>query len=49
MLSADEASAVFAGHDARSALESLARRGLAYRSPESGRVHALSRLVRHLM
>lgn len=49
MLSADEVSDVFAAHDARAALESLGRRGLAYRSPESGRVHALSRLVRHLM
>jgi len=34
--------------DAR-ALESLLARGLAFRSPQSGRVHALSRLVAHLM
>jgi hypothetical protein len=37
-----------AGHDER-ALESLLARGLAFRSPQSGRVHALSRLVAHLM
>lgn len=36
------------GQDAR-ALESLLARGLAFRSPQSGRVHALSRLVAHLM
>ena len=36
------------GHDVR-ALESLLARGLAFRSPQSGRVHALSRLVAHLM
>ena len=34
--------------DAR-ALESLLARRLAFRSPQSGRVHALSRLVAHLM
>jgi hypothetical protein len=34
--------------DAR-ALESLLARGLAFRSPQSGRIHALSRLVAHLM
>lgn len=31
------------------ALDSLLARGLAFRSPHSGRVHALSRLVAHLM
>ena len=31
------------------ALESLLQRGLAFRSPQSGGVHALSRLVAHLM
>jgi hypothetical protein len=36
------------GQDAR-ALESLLARGLAFRSPQSGRIHALSRLVAHLM
>lgn len=36
------------GDDAE-ALESLLSRGLAFRSPQSGRVHALSRLVAHLM
>ena len=39
---------VLQGQDAR-ALESLLARGLAFRSPQSGRVHALSRLVAHLM
>lgn len=32
-----------------SALESLVARGLVFRSPESGRIHALSRLVQHLL
>lgn len=36
------------GQDQR-ALESLLHRGLAFRSPHSGRIHALSRLVAHLM
>lgn len=31
------------------ALDSLVRRGLAFRSPQSGRVHALSHLVAHLL
>lgn len=39
---------VFDGDDL-DALTSLARRGLVFRSPESGRLHALSCLVAHLL
>ncbi len=40
----------FLGSDVdRAALTSLLGRGLAFKSPSSGRVHALSRLVEHLM
>lgn len=45
----DEVGAI-AAHDVDvQALESLLARGLAFRSPQSGRIHALSRLVSHLM
>lgn len=49
MLAQDDVPRLFAADPERAALDSLARRGLAFRSPESGRVHALSRLVEHLM
>lgn len=35
--------------DQRDALSSLVRRGLVFRSPQSGRIHALSHLVEHLL
>ena len=35
--------------DDRAAFERLVERRLVFRSPLSGRVHALSRLVKHLM
>ena len=49
MVTAEEVPVLFGGADERAALDSLTRRGLAFRSPESGRIHALSRLVEHLM
>lgn len=45
----DELDALFDGAEEREALASLLARGLIFRSPDSGRVHALSRLVEHLM
>jgi hypothetical protein len=45
----DEIEELFPGEEDRAALDSLRGRGLVFQSPESGRVHALSRLVRHLM
>ncbi|HSH76657.1 MAG TPA: hypothetical protein VLA09_13300 [Longimicrobiales bacterium] len=48
LMSADEIIQVAAAEADREALESLLTRRLAFRSPVSGRVHALSRLVRHL-
>lgn len=45
----DDVSGVFDTDGERAALASLSRRRLAFRSPVSGRVHALSRLVQHLM
>lgn len=44
----DEAE-IFADGAERAALGSLIRRGLAFRSPQSQRVHALSHLVAHLL
>lgn len=44
----DEVEGVF-DEDERGALGSLVRRGLVFRSPSSGRIHALSRLVEHLL
>jgi hypothetical protein len=44
-----EVEALFRTAGERAALESLSARGLAFRSPDSGRLHALSRLVAHLM
>jgi hypothetical protein len=49
LLSAEDADAVLSDGGDRAALDALADRGLAFRSPVSGRVHALSRLVEHLM
>lgn len=49
MVAVDEVREVFDTDDERAALESLSERRLAFRSPNSGRVHALSRLVQHLM
>ncbi len=48
-VSVDDVDDLFAEAAERAALESLATRGLAFRSPTTGRVHALSRLVEHLM
>jgi hypothetical protein len=44
----DEIDGLFSAPEAREALTSLLARGLVFRSPDSGRVHALSRLVAHL-
>ena len=44
----EEMQTLFDGHEDCQALSSLFSRGLAFRNPSSGRVHALSRLVRHL-
>jgi hypothetical protein len=48
-LGPDDIEALFAGPQEREAFASLLARGLIFRSPDSGRVHALSRLVAHLM
>jgi len=45
----DEVGTLFGADDERDALRSLTRRRLAFRNPDSGRLHALSRLIRHLM
>ncbi|NNF13555.1 MAG: hypothetical protein HKN72_10035 [Gemmatimonadetes bacterium] len=44
----EEVEGLFTG-DQRAALDSLVGRGLAFRSPQSGRIHALSQLVAHLL
>lgn len=49
MLSGDDVAELLDGEDERAALDALTERGLAFRSPDSGRVHALSRLVEYLM
>lgn len=49
MVRAEEVADLFPSKEARAGLDSLAARGLAFRSVESGRIHALSRLVQHLM
>ena len=46
---AEEIEGLFDGDEDREALARLVRRRLAFRSPGSGRVHALSRLVQHLL
>jgi anti-anti-sigma regulatory factor len=48
MVAKEQISNVFVGDEAREALERLATRRLAFRSPITGRYHALSRLVEHL-
>jgi len=45
---AEQVAEIAPGPDDRRAFESLLERRLAFRSPGSGRVHALSALVRHL-
>ena len=49
MITAEQITELFLSDEARAGLDSLAARGLAFRSSESGRIHALSRLVQHLM
>lgn len=44
----DEANALSIAEDPVQALDSLSERGLAFKSPVTGRYHALSRLVQHL-
>jgi hypothetical protein len=44
-----EIETLFDAHADRQALSSLFSRGLAFHNPDSGSVHALSRLVRHLL
>jgi anti-anti-sigma regulatory factor len=48
MVAQEQVHDVFVGDEAREALERLAARRLAFRSPITGRYHALSRLVEHL-
>jgi anti-anti-sigma regulatory factor len=48
MVAKEQVHDVFVGDAAREALERLAARRLAFRSPITGRYHALSRLVEHL-
>lgn len=45
----DQVEGLFDDPGERVALSSLVARGLVFRSPESGRLHALSRLVQHLL
>lgn len=49
LVSDGELSALLPGGEERAALERIVERRLAFRSPTSGRVHALSRLVERLM
>lgn len=49
ILEPDDVALLFGREDDRDALASLSHRGLVFRSPSSGRVHALSRLVAHLL
>jgi len=48
MVAKEQVHDVFVGDGAREALDRLAARRLAFRSPITGRYHALSRLVEHL-
>ena len=48
-VASEDAEIVFPDPADRTVLDGLVDRGLAFRSATSGRVHALSRLVRHLM
>jgi hypothetical protein len=49
LIAPEEVADLFEDSGDASALESLIRRNLVFRSPASGRIHALSRLVQHLM
>lgn len=49
LIARDDADGVLAGDGEREALDLLVQRRLAFRSPITGRYHALSRLVEHLM
>lgn len=49
LLGQDDVEGALAGPGLRDALERLVQRRLVYRSPITGRVHALSRLVAHLI
>ena len=49
MVTVEEVAELFRTEDDRAALASLTERGLAFRIPTSGRIHALSRLVEQLM
>jgi len=48
LLTPEDVAELLASDEQRAALESLVARRLAFRSPITGRVHALSRLVEHL-
>lgn len=49
LIARDDADGILAGDGEREALDLLVQRRLAFRSPITGRYHALSRLVEHLM
>jgi len=49
LVTTEELTDLFPEEDARSALDQLVQRCVAFRSPVSGRYHALSRLVQHLL
>ena len=49
MVAKEQVHDVFVGDEVREALERLTARRLAFRSPITGRYHALSRLVEHLI
>ncbi len=49
LIARDDADGILVGDGEREALDLLVQRRLAFRSPISGRYHALSRLVEHLM
>jgi hypothetical protein len=49
VIEAEAVDGLFEDTTDRDAFDSLLSRGLLFRSPQSGRVHALSRLVEHLM
>ena len=49
LVTTEELSDLYPEEDARSALDQLVERRVAFRSPVSGRYHALSRLVQHLL
>ena len=49
VVDSEEIKTLFDAREDRQALSSLFSRGLAFRNPSSGSVHALSRLVRHLL